>query len=288
MPSRRDYFRQLAVKFGLRPDHHNVSDLMNMARSHEFFGEAITLERILGRRGDLNSSVFIESFLESVAEEDLAPLHMQATGILSPEKPMSDEYAELPSPIGKPGRTVESREEFSFDQLTREHTVWIQHNFPEQLIDPLRADDGFDGLVEEVGELARARLKKRQGIRGTPEEHDANIRDSVGDIVIFLNSWCIAHGINLGDCVHEAWKEVRERDWKKYPKTGRPVPELAELTQIEAARAMVEKHNAAQQESVVRTECGSIVHTALGLGRIIDMSVEIPSGRREALIKVCC
>jgi hypothetical protein len=30
MPSRRDYFRQLAVKFGLRPDHHNVSDLMNM------------------------------------------------------------------------------------------------------------------------------------------------------------------------------------------------------------------------------------------------------------------
>jgi len=41
------------------------------------------------------------------------------------------------------------------------------------------------GVCEEVGELCHAVLKKEQGIRGTPEEHDNELRDAIGDIMIY-------------------------------------------------------------------------------------------------------
>lgn len=42
------------------------------------------------------------------------------------------------------------------------------------------------GIAEEVGELAHAQLKLEQGIRGTPAELNAKMRDAVGDISNYL------------------------------------------------------------------------------------------------------
>jgi len=69
------------------------------------------------------------------------------------------------------------------------------------------------GVVEEVGELSHAYLKREQGIRGTREQHDASIVDAVGDIVLFLSGFCSVEGIDLMDCIEKSWEEVSRRDW---------------------------------------------------------------------------
>jgi hypothetical protein len=69
-------------------------------------------------------------------------------------------------------------------KVMKEQKAWSLHNFgpttPENQSDPLI------GVIEELGELAHAVLKKKQGIRGTPEEHNAAMFDAVGDMQIFL------------------------------------------------------------------------------------------------------
>jgi NTP pyrophosphatase (non-canonical NTP hydrolase) len=105
-----------------------------------------------------------------------------------------------------------------------DHRTWLKHNFPDQ--SPHQA---LLGLAEEVGELAHAHLKMEQGIRGlTNEEYINQATDAVGDIVIYLASYCNSNGLDLAECVQSAWEEVRDRDWIAYPETGRP-PIDAEL-----------------------------------------------------------
>lgn len=96
------------------------------------------------------------------------------------------------------------------------HKKWTDKNFPNQI-----ADDCFKGIVEEVGELAHADLKKKQGIRGTAEELDAEARDAVGDIMIYLLGYCTQRGWKLSEVLQDTWgKVVSKRDWVKYPGNG--------------------------------------------------------------------
>lgn len=69
---------------------------------------------------------------------------------------------------------------------------WSARNFPANT--PLEPSEG---LIEEVGELAHARLKRRQGIRHTPEECDAMERDAIGDIGVYLCDYAGRTGIVL-------------------------------------------------------------------------------------------
>ena len=66
-------------------------------------------------------------------------------------------------------------------EIQVEQHAWSLKNFG-----PHGPDDPLDGLIEEFGELHHAVLKRRQGIRGTAEEHDAAERDALGDMVIYL------------------------------------------------------------------------------------------------------
>lgn len=100
--------------------------------------------------------------------------------------------------------------------LQVQHKLWLDHNFPNQ-----QAHDALLGLVEEVGELAHAHLKAAQGIRGTLEEHRAEASDAIGDIVIYLASYCNSNDYDLHKCVETAWEEVRGRDWRASPTTGK-------------------------------------------------------------------
>lgn len=90
---------------------------------------------------------------------------------------------------------------------------WMERNFPNTT-----ADEQFLGVVEEVGELAHALLKMKQGIRDS-EVEDA--MDAVGDIAIFLMNFCSKKGWSLEDIIEQTWGEVSNRDWQTNPKDGK-------------------------------------------------------------------
>lgn len=100
-------------------------------------------------------------------------------------------------------------------QLQTEQGRWVAHNFPDE-----NPHSPLLGLAEEVGELAHAHLKNEQKIRGSEAEHKAAAADAIGDIVIYLASYCNRNGFELEACVDRAWAEVRARDWKRYPTNG--------------------------------------------------------------------
>jgi NTP pyrophosphatase (non-canonical NTP hydrolase) len=76
------------------------------------------------------------------------------------------------------------------------------------------------GVVEEVGELAHHILKRKQGIRGTPEYHHVEIRDACADIIIYLTGVATREGFDLGHVVEQVWERVSVRDWVSNPETG--------------------------------------------------------------------
>lgn len=106
-------------------------------------------------------------------------------------------------------------------ELQREHAKWVDYNFP--LNDESQA---FHGIVEEVGELAHARLKFKQQIRGHVDgdfaKYRMDLEDSLGDLFIYMMSYCNAANLNLEDIITRTWAEVSSRDWVRYPDTGRP------------------------------------------------------------------
>jgi len=61
-------------------------------------------------------------------------------------------------------------------------------------------------------------LKREQGIRG--HEHDAEARDAIGDIIIYLLHFCSFNGWSMAEIINETWEQVRKRDWIKYPGDG--------------------------------------------------------------------
>lgn len=101
--------------------------------------------------------------------------------------------------------------------LQGEHFVWLNHNFPNQ-----KPHDALLGLIEEVGELSHAHLKRDQMIRGyTREKYKDEAKDAVGDIFIYLMSYCNTNGLSLASAIMGAWGEVKDRDWVKFPENGK-------------------------------------------------------------------
>lgn len=77
----------------------------------------------------------------------------------------------------------------------------------------------FAGMVEELGELAHAILKKRQGIR-TNEDHDADAKDAYADLRIYGLDFCNRMDWWDEQVVEDTWDSVAKRDWTKNPETG--------------------------------------------------------------------
>lgn len=101
------------------------------------------------------------------------------------------------------------------------HKLWLEHNFPGQL--PHQA---LLGIGEEVGELMHAHLKHEQKIRAYSTESEVQFRrdamDAIGDIMVYIASYCNTNKFDMAECLKMAWSEVKDRDWKKYPGTGVP------------------------------------------------------------------
>ena len=96
------------------------------------------------------------------------------------------------------------------------HAFWLRHNFPDQ-----RPHDALLGLAEEVGELAHAHLKWEQGIRGlSTEKYRELAGDAIGDIMIYLASYCNTNGFDMQQELYKAWEGVRKRDWREDPENA--------------------------------------------------------------------
>jgi NTP pyrophosphatase (non-canonical NTP hydrolase) len=104
----------------------------------------------------------------------------------------------------------------NLSQLQSEHGEWVKHNFPDQL-----PHQPLLGLAEEVGELSHAHLKHEQGIRGySTTEYFAEAEDAVGDIMVYLASYCNANHIDLEGATERTWARVKKRDWIADPVKG--------------------------------------------------------------------
>ena len=96
--------------------------------------------------------------------------------------------------------------------------AWVKHNFPDDT-----PETTVLGLVEEAGELARAALKRYQGIRGTQEEWEAEIRKECGDIYLKLCHTAVMYDFDLEEAILARWAEISKRDWQADPiGHGRP------------------------------------------------------------------
>ena len=105
-------------------------------------------------------------------------------------------------------------------EIQAQQKAWAEYNFPSSVL-PEKFWVPLLGAGEELGELNHAALKMYQGIRGTEEEHRAAMSDAVGDLGIYMMDFCNKMGLDFGDCIAEAWLEVKQRDWIKFPKNGR-------------------------------------------------------------------
>jgi NTP pyrophosphatase (non-canonical NTP hydrolase) len=97
----------------------------------------------------------------------------------------------------------------SIKQIQVEHAIWEKSNFGDTTM-----GKAFLGMVEEIGELAHHDLKESQGIR-VNEDHIAGAQDCVGDIVIYMVSYCNARGWDLQEIIEKTWDKVSKRDWTK-------------------------------------------------------------------------
>lgn len=102
----------------------------------------------------------------------------------------------------------------AIDSLQERMHEWRTYNFPDA-----DAEQQLLGVFEEIGELAHARLKQIQNIRGNEDLLDKEI-DAVGDTVVYLMGFCSYRGLSFGECLARAWNEVKDRDWVRYPQNG--------------------------------------------------------------------
>ncbi|KKM93508.1 hypothetical protein LCGC14_1207700 [marine sediment metagenome] len=101
---------------------------------------------------------------------------------------------------------------YSLSRIQTEIGYWATHNFPTET-----SLTNLLGVVEEVGELAHAELKGTMGIRGVDDEE---AKDAVGDILIFLASYCNQKGFDMRVVMNDVWRKVKQRDWQLYPIDG--------------------------------------------------------------------
>lgn len=76
----------------------------------------------------------------------------------------------------------------SVSEIQRALWDWQHRNFPQYSDNNSNLyEDLKFGVIEEMGELFHAVLKRKQGIRGTKAEHDAAIRDAIGDMLVYTS-----------------------------------------------------------------------------------------------------
>ncbi|MBW3545454.1 MAG: hypothetical protein KY428_07645 [Bacteroidetes bacterium] len=108
----------------------------------------------------------------------------------------------------------------TFKQLQTENREWVMRNFGVSRPNATEFWKPVLGVMEELGELSHALLKRSQGIRGSYEEHTEKAKDAIADATVFLADVCSALGFDYQEIVETAWNEVKQRDWTKNKNNG--------------------------------------------------------------------
>lgn len=88
---------------------------------------------------------------------------------------------------------------------------WQLERFPDT-----GADESLIGAMEELGELAHATLKGKQGLEGErfstgPEAE----KDAIGDCIVFLMQYASSRGYDIEECIESAAAEALDRDYDR-------------------------------------------------------------------------
>jgi len=94
----------------------------------------------------------------------------------------------------------------SLNQIQEEVEIWSKENFSFR-----QFHHTYLGAMEEMGELAHARLKFEQRLYGS-EYYTDETKDAIGDLIIFLMGICQQHDMKVEDVVNECWEYVKTRN----------------------------------------------------------------------------
>jgi len=85
-----------------------------------------------------------------------------------------------------------------------------------------RSDIQLKNVMRKIGDICRSDIKQIQGIRGYDDEQKVmfSLKDSIGDLTIFLINYCNLKKISFADCISLAYEQVISRDWKKNSYNG--------------------------------------------------------------------
>lgn len=84
----------------------------------------------------------------------------------------------------------------------------------EEALDVLVRTAKRKPLAGSMGRLCHAFLKKQQGIRGTPQEHDFAMRASLVEILVSMLAVARAHEFYFLEAVQTTWDQVKDRVWR--------------------------------------------------------------------------
>lgn len=104
---------------------------------------------------------------------------------------------------------VKSTEIMSVYDIQQESNEWRQKAYP----DTSGALFQLAGVTEEVGELAHAVLKYKQGIRGYDQiKMRDEAGDAIGDTIIYLCGLASDLGLSVEHELNKAWQHVKKRN----------------------------------------------------------------------------
>lgn len=107
-------------------------------------------------------------------------------------------------------------------RMQGEHSEWQRRNFAESAT----GANSYLGMVEEMGEMAHAMLKRNQGIRDIDDEKALDlIIDAHCDWIIFSFGLANDLGYDLESELERVWGKVRNRDWIANPANAHEVAE---------------------------------------------------------------
>lgn len=101
------------------------------------------------------------------------------------------------------------------DTFQTEVETWSFRNFGDQNACPVEL--AALGLAEEVGELCRALLKRKQGIRGSRYDWNREVHTELADVLIKLFDVAARENVSIADCLAVRWPEVAGRDFVTNP-----------------------------------------------------------------------
>ena len=78
-------------------------------------------------------------------------------------------------------------------------------------------------LIANLGALCHAHLKGEQKIRGTEAESQEKKVYALVEILCDLAHFANGLGKTSQECLESAWKEVKKRDWIKFPGDGKTI-----------------------------------------------------------------